>query len=531
MLILKLTRGMYMGYVPTTNYGFQKPEKTNAFNVDDLNNALDKIDETIKKIDNIPDEMGLLNMQWLTPDRLNIEGAIFKGQGPDGQSFTIEGGADGRTEKLVSHGRWTISVEHGGSYDNDKPQVVDVESKQSYLVMFGASDVLGALVVSDYFIGATIDVTNSDGTPIYSGKLTPMTLNVGLGQIHVKIVQGGVTDEFDLTVAGKTGIPSERFINVTWSEALKTFANAVECMGEKLSTTLLEDHFCTLRNVGTEKITFHGNEQWSDGQPMTASLNIGIAEDDVVVNIECTDPIIYTSSGTKTLPYAGKTYYVTVIGGGGGGTRPGRTYGGDGGDAGQCNAKSVTPTSDNLSLNITIGAKGTGGSNSSTSYANIVRGSAGGTTSVSGAVSVSASGGSGGPGDDIDGGDGGDGTSGKIRDKSISGGAGGVAPTSSSGGSSPVSGKSSNITEYPELSIHFDSTSGNGGMSGYVKISGSTYKTNYKYGGDGGNGIKGYGNGGKGGRSVEKNSNSGWTYTQYNGTDGTDGAVFVEMKL
>lgn len=40
-----------MGYVPTTNYGFQKPEKSNSFNVDDLNNALDKADEVIKNVD------------------------------------------------------------------------------------------------------------------------------------------------------------------------------------------------------------------------------------------------------------------------------------------------------------------------------------------------------------------------------------------------------------------------------------------------------------------------------------------------
>lgn len=40
-----------MGYVPTTNYGFQKPEKTNSFNVDDLNSALDKIDSTVKTVD------------------------------------------------------------------------------------------------------------------------------------------------------------------------------------------------------------------------------------------------------------------------------------------------------------------------------------------------------------------------------------------------------------------------------------------------------------------------------------------------
>ena len=40
-----------MAYTGTTNYGFQKPAKENAFTVDDLTNALDKIDETIKARD------------------------------------------------------------------------------------------------------------------------------------------------------------------------------------------------------------------------------------------------------------------------------------------------------------------------------------------------------------------------------------------------------------------------------------------------------------------------------------------------
>lgn len=40
-----------MGYVGTTNYGFQKPERSNSFTVDDMNNGFDKIDETIKAVD------------------------------------------------------------------------------------------------------------------------------------------------------------------------------------------------------------------------------------------------------------------------------------------------------------------------------------------------------------------------------------------------------------------------------------------------------------------------------------------------
>ena len=84
MLILKLTRGMYMGYVPTTNYGFQKPEKTNAFNVDDLNNALDKIDETIKKIDYI------------------ATGVVFKANLPIGSTYSVTN----ESEISVSQGPW-----------------------------------------------------------------------------------------------------------------------------------------------------------------------------------------------------------------------------------------------------------------------------------------------------------------------------------------------------------------------------------------------------------------------------------------
>lgn len=38
-----------LGYKNTANYGFKKPDATNVFSVNDLNNALDAIDGTIKE--------------------------------------------------------------------------------------------------------------------------------------------------------------------------------------------------------------------------------------------------------------------------------------------------------------------------------------------------------------------------------------------------------------------------------------------------------------------------------------------------
>lgn len=73
-----------MGYTGTTNYGFQKPAKENAFTVDDLNNALDKIDETIKARDDAQ------NTKNIEQDSV-IAGkvAIAQGAGNAGKVLTI----------------------------------------------------------------------------------------------------------------------------------------------------------------------------------------------------------------------------------------------------------------------------------------------------------------------------------------------------------------------------------------------------------------------------------------------------------
>ena len=63
-----------MGYTGTTNYGFQKPAKENAFTVDDLNNALDKIDETIK-------DESVEQVSVDLDDDMNLKVELTKGDG------------------------------------------------------------------------------------------------------------------------------------------------------------------------------------------------------------------------------------------------------------------------------------------------------------------------------------------------------------------------------------------------------------------------------------------------------------------
>lgn len=83
-----------MGYTGTTNYGFQKPAKENAFTVDDLNNALDKIDETIKS------EVDTLN-QAIDDVESNVNGITFNANLPNGTTYVIKKG-----DLTISSGSW-----------------------------------------------------------------------------------------------------------------------------------------------------------------------------------------------------------------------------------------------------------------------------------------------------------------------------------------------------------------------------------------------------------------------------------------
>lgn len=89
-------------------------------------------------VEMVPAGQGQLCLQWLTPDRLNMDDAVFhiNGIGSNINSFTVPAGSDGRAEKIVPTGEYEVSVDHRGYYANDGPQKVIVRSAESYLMLF-----------------------------------------------------------------------------------------------------------------------------------------------------------------------------------------------------------------------------------------------------------------------------------------------------------------------------------------------------------------------------------------------------------
>ncbi len=391
-----------MGYTGTTNYGFQKPAKTNSFNVDDLNNALDKIDETIKKIDNIPEGMGLLNLQWLTPDRLNIEGAIFKGQGPNGESFTVEGGADGRAEKLVSTGRWTVSVEHSGTYDNDKPQIVDVESAQSYLLLYGAATMQGGIVVPVTLASATMKVVNVvTQDVVYNGAFEAKTINTGAGTFDITMTQVGTTQSVRLLVSGQTLLDISEFtVKITIPDVASSITKQVYVDDVPVG---LSSPIYVLKTASNKSIKLELTKQWVSGELITFKVNQSLSQN-VVIGNSYSEVHVIETSGAFVYPIKGSYEVAIMGGGGGGGGGGGKAYssssagagaggggGGSGGSAGELRAIRESH-SEGDSVQITIGSGGeggNGGTGGSSSNGRAGYGGDDGGNTIFGSVSVS----------------------------------------------------------------------------------------------------------------------------------------------
>ena len=514
-------------------------------------------------VEMVPAGQGQLCMQWLTPDRLNIEGAVFKGQGPNGESFTIEGEADGRVDKLVPAGRWTISVEHDGVYDNDGPQIVDVESAQAYLVLFGAATVMGSILVSGNMPGATLKIVeDATGDVKYNGPYIEEEHNVGMGSFTVTVSQMGKEISVNLTVAGKTALDiSDQVVTMSASDALEALGGTYT-VGDAV-TTLPADF---LKNIGPLTVILASSLMWDASTPVKCICNVTVATSDLVIDADTSEPYIITASATgKTLPRVGN-YIITMCGAGGGGGGGGSGVresatsevtggggGGDGGEGGTVYRESITVSS--LQYDVVIGAGGAGGAGgrkkSDTESTRGDTGKSGGTTSISGAYTRSCSGGSGGSGGPkgkpsslvSKGGDGGDGGDGSQRWSSFrfmtrtygggSGGSGGGGATGNSGSASGQSGYAGGTTN-PDIADDFpkfaQTGSGGGGGNGGNIYSGDG---DGGYGGYGGYGLvwngTSYGRGGTGGTGGRASSLS--VYNGKNGDAGQNGVLAWEMMI
>ena len=500
-----------MAYTGTTNYGFQKPAKENAFTVDDLNNALDKIDETIKDGDIVDFEMEI--------DELNNLNVILK--------------------------------------KGDNSEFTDSVSLTA---------VSGVLVVQNTLPGATMTIVKTaTNQQVYSGGVTPQTIPTGAGSVRVTLIQFGKTITKDIQVAGETLLDlNNDIVTITLDSKWFTYADASIVM----SGVNLPSSFQALTGGSGTIVGTSATYKWDNVTPLTIKKTVTFNSTQTIT-ATYSEPYIITNSGAHTLPAVSKRYVATLCGGGGGGGGGGFPYqwkendwndydqlnagsGGKGGNGGAIQSVSITPIT--RSINVTIGTGGNGGDAGTVNAYTGVDGTAGGTTSISGAISTSASGGAGGQCgsgsnlvyDDVKvsgsggtGGNGSNGTSFYLRSISSSqytfgeGGSGGSGHRTESSGSWSGSAGGTGENPSPTISGIFAGTGkgGNGGRGGNLNT--STPLAQGGYGATGGYGIvvngTSYGRGGNGGNGGSNRGNS--VNGQTNGTNGTNGVVVLEMAL
>lgn len=294
-----------MGYTGTTNYNFQKPDSTNAFSVGDLNNALDKVDETIK---NATD----LNFDLNLDEDLNL-------------TLKVTTGDDREFSDSVSLG-----------------------------------SISGTLIIQEAIPYATMTIVKTaTSQQVYTGDITTEPISIGAGTFKITITQFGNSIEKDIQISGDTVLDlSDDFVTVT-----PTKYNEADSW--QINNTTISS-FTPVKTLKNKSITIRMNYgTWSDGSAMynqktsTPSANMTVA-------YSASLPKVINSSGTFTINKTATYEYVMTGGGGGGGGGYSRsdsnylTEAGNGGDGGNIIAVRET-INQGTSIPVTIGQGGDGG--------------------------------------------------------------------------------------------------------------------------------------------------------------------------
>jgi hypothetical protein len=186
-----------------------------------------------------------------------------------------------------------------------------------------------------------------------------------------------VSDGTNYLMSYKLGNPMSNSISVTGSDLTMS------------GTTGTNITNATLVNTGVTAGTYGSNTQIPQ---VTVDAKGRITSATALSLFTAQNTVIFTSSGTWTVPQGVTTILVSgCAGGGGGGSNT--SNGGPGGGAGQSVIKKSISVTPNSTINITIGAGGAGGTN------NAAGGNGGSTTLVSGGSTLlSLNGGNGGAG-------------------------------------------------------------------------------------------------------------------------------------
>ena len=505
-----------------------------------------------------------LCLQWITPDRLNIEGAKFTISGIGGTTHTetVDAKADGRMEVIVPVGTYMVSVEHSGVYANDAPQKVIGESTQSYLVMFGSETKDSVLRIVGEAFNANIKVKSTFSDEVaYNGPCVDIDIPINPGTYDLEITQDGKSQIFEnFVISGHTAfIVSDNLLCVDLGDLVTFSDKSISVEGHD---AMGKSKLYFVANYGEILVHGESTKKWDGNTAITLTYSKQLTDSDISFSLSevmYSDPYVLSEVVTNksaSLPFAG-TYAVTLIGGGGGGGGGGyhnslySGAGGSGGYGGGTNGRVQTVTSEQLTYKYTIGDGGNGGSASGSYSSYGGTGSNGNTTSISNWISsLSAAGGSGGaggsrPGDGVSsspagnsGGYGGDGTNGSlyIRNHSYTTGKGGSGGSYSTSISANAGSYGKSVSLPSEEKVFYNSGhGGRGGNSGRRVTENGVKTATGGLGGEGGYGLcitrngisEYYGSGGQGGEGSKYYSGVRGT----SGLKGKSGAIVWELKL
>lgn len=357
-------------------------------------------------VEMVPAGQGQLCLQWLTPDRQNLAGAVFTvtGTGSTSGQYTVNGRADGRAELIVPVGVYDVSVSHQGQYASDKPQRVIVESTQSYLVYFGVQlETVNAVQFegSDIFCVDSYLIKGSDGKEYYkgSGWSDESQFLLGLGS-YTLILNDVVNIPFEIISSGVTQVDLSPYLTKVTISGEGIPINTTSVVGDDSVGTL--SAFYVPKDSRTYTIK-HTAPSYSSGQAVATIGNTSFVADIAERSVAPTaSGVFQTWDSSRSIDIPEGKYRVVTVGGGGGGggggdaVKSNTTYGGRAGGGGGGGRVSDSVLNLKGTYQVTIGAGGTAGTNNSSGQG--TSGKSGGATSLGNVISSSGGGGGGGGG-------------------------------------------------------------------------------------------------------------------------------------
>lgn len=485
-------------------------------------------------IEMVPAGSGQLCLQWLTPDRENVEGVTFTITGISvSYTGTVQAKSDGRAEVIVPVGTYEISVTHGGTYSNDLPQRVIVESTQSYLILFSAVMEGASVVLFEGGIPLGLKgyrILSQDGSEeYYSGTelLSSPQFLLPLGSYILELESSSkISISFEVQSVGVTHVDiSPYFDTVTIDYSKVPFGTTISVDGIDYGAVESRTQFLIVSDNASHTLSFT-SPVYSGTKKYATIPDLTFTADGSTHNMTPVGSGVFnvlTETATITM-FRNRFRMVAVGGGGAGGSYVSGSSGSGGGGGGGGRISEYQGIIDSGSYPITIGAGGVhemyyaGKSGGATSFGTIVSatggsgggrasstkggtGGAGGSGGGGGGRNSSSGGGSGGTGYYGGGGGGGYQSSG-----SASGGSGGTY--GGAGGATKQSGSAGTTETTDTFFVAGDGSatggsagnynSGSGGGGGGRGATGGSGGTGFYSGGGGGGGAKG-GYGGRGG--------------------------------